>query len=589
MPTKTKPTTLFCLATLIGLLTAGVVIPLHAQQEQLSRSEPVVTLTEYKSELKITEKFAQVIEFDKRIRRVDGFDPEVVSVTALSATRIRVQAVKTGVTTMTIEDEDGQTWTVDLFVTGDVRHLQAYINRLFPDANVEAVEIQESVVLRGWVTQPDQITELLEVATEFYPRVLNQIKVGGVQQVQLHVKVMEVQRSKIRRLGMNFVYLSNDGYLASTPGALSPLATLGGTVGGSPSLGINQTSLADSSLLFGLINSNNMFQGFVQALREEGLLKIMAEPTLTTTNGHPASLLNGGEFPILVPAGLGTVGVEFREFGVRMDVVPVILGEGRLRLELQPEVSEKDFANAINVNGVVVPGLTVRRANTQVEMQFGETLMIAGLISRRHTAETSKIPFFGELPWIGSAFSRKRFDEVETELVILVTPEYVAPLESGRVPAGGPGQFTAAPTERELFWHQMIEVPNYGDECEGCLTPGPTGLVAPGGRVFPGSYPTEAVPSRTPAIPAAPPAPAAGESSSARIQRPPIRSANTQTSPQESADLTRRMTERARIRQTSLQTPSAAPPATAGTARIKPDPRRRGLIEPQSSGLIGPR
>jgi len=455
-------------ACVVLLLMANGILPLRLYaQPDSPRSEPVFRMQKENSRLTIVEKFSTVVELKTKVRRVDGFDPEVVNVTALSPHRIRVQALGTGVTTVVLEDEDSRVWSVEVFITGDVRHLQAHIHKLFPKASVEAVEVGDAVVLRGWVTHPEHITELVEVAQQFYPEVLNQIKVGGVQQVQLHVRVMEIQRTKVRRLGMNFLFIGNNGYLASTVGSLTPIQSLTTSGGSSPSLSVSANALADPSITFGLVNSSRVFQGFVEALKQEGLLKIMAQPSITTTNGRPASLLNGGEFPILVPAGLGTVGVEFREFGVRMEAVPIILGGGRLRLELQPEVSERDFANAISVQGVTVPGLTVRRANTQVEMGFGETLMIAGLISRRHTAETDKLPLFGELPWIGVAFSRKRFEEVETELVILVTPEYVAPLKKSEVPAGGPGASTTVPLDRELFLNQMIEVPNYGEPSFG--------------------------------------------------------------------------------------------------------------------------
>lgn len=170
-----------------------------------------------------------------------------------------------------------------------------------------------------------------------------------------------------------------------------------------------------------------------------------------------------------------------------MEAVPMILGNGRLRLELQPEVSERDFSSTVVVGGVNVPGLSVRRANTSVEMNFGETLLIAGLISNRKTATTQKIPVLGDLPILGAAFSRKRFEETETELIIMVTPEYVSPLKANQVPQIGPGESSATPTMRELFLDNMIEVPSYGDEC---LTPnaasvgggcGPNGGCATGG------------------------------------------------------------------------------------------------------------
>jgi pilus assembly protein CpaC len=179
-------------------------------------------------------------------------------------------------------------------------------------------------------------------------------------------------------------------------------------------------------------------------------------------------MLAGGEFPILVPQSLGTTTIEWREFGVRLEAVPTILGGGRVRLELQPEVSERDFSNSVNVNGFTVPGLTTRRVNTQVEMKFGQTYMLAGLLSLRRTATTSKVPWLGELPWIGTAFRRVQYDEGETELVIMVTPELAGAMDPHQVPAYGPGEHTDVPTDRELYKYGLIEVPNYGGTCPDC-------------------------------------------------------------------------------------------------------------------------
>ena len=146
--------------------------------------------------------------------------------------------------------------------------------------------------------------------------------------------------------------------------------------------------------------------------------------------------------------------------------MPHILGNGRLRLQVEPSVVERDFANSVTVDGITVPSFTVRKVSTQVEMNFGETLVIGGLISTRETGSTAKVPFFGELPWIGAAFSHREFTESETELIILVTPEYVAPMSPEQVPVGGPGKFTDTPTDHELFWHNILEIPRTGSECD---------------------------------------------------------------------------------------------------------------------------
>ncbi len=468
----TRWATAFMLAVTVLVGTTTTYAQPAEVDQSVSTNDPVFVVNRPESQTQITEKFSKVVQLPQRISRVDGFDPVVLNVTALSATSFRLQALAPGVTTVVFTDEFGAVYTVETFVAGDVRHLQAYIDRLFPGSAVKAVAVKDSVVLRGWVTRPEEITKMVEIAERFYPAVLNQMYVGGMQQVILKCRVMEVQRSKIRQLGLNFLYVNDNGFVGSTPGTLVPLANstanFTGNGAGGQGLEILNTALSSLSLAGGIVDDNNIFQSFLDALKQERLLKILAEPTLNTTNGRPAQMLAGGEFPIVVPQSLGTTTIEWREFGVRMEAVPTILGAGRVRLELQPEVSERDFSNSVNINGFTVPGLTTRRVNTQVEMKFGQTYMLAGLLSLRRTATTSKIPFLGELPWIGAAFRRVQYDEGETELVILVTPELAGPLDPYEVPTGGPGLNTDVPTDRELYRDGFIEVPSYGGVCPDC-------------------------------------------------------------------------------------------------------------------------
>lgn len=430
--------------------------------------DPVVKVTGSRSEVEIVEKLSKVLELDRKILRVDGFDPEVIDVKALTPYRIRVQAVTQGVTNLVLTDENEESYVINVFIKGDARHLQAVIDNRFPDSSVEAYKVQDSVALTGWVSQPEHITQIVEIAEQFYPRVLNQMRVGGVQQVMLKVKIMEVQRSKLRRMGFDFIAAGNSAFIRSNPAELFALESLTLTPGTGIGYQIAGDSISGASTAFAFLGSTDAFQGFLDALKEEQLLKILSEPTLVATNGRPAMMLSGGEFPVLVPQSLGTVSIEWRDFGVRMEAVPIILGEGMVRLEVMPEVSERDFANSVQISGTTVPALTTRRVNTQVEMRFGQTLMLAGLISSRQTGETAKIPFLGELPWVGAMFRNMRYDDVETELVILVTPELVAPMSAEQVPPGGPGTFTTFPTDRELFFDGYLEVPNYGDGCSGC-------------------------------------------------------------------------------------------------------------------------
>ena len=461
--------------TLKSLITAAfVVIVLVGLSDtvaaQDSRTSPVYRLKPGENHLNIYQRFTTVLEHTSRIKSVLDFDAETIEVRVVQGNprQVRVFALETGVTTVTILDEFDQYIQVEIQVEGDVRHLQSFIRRDFPDDDVRATEFDEGTVkLSGWVTEPSHITQIIEIAEIFYATVINHMKVGGAQQVQLKCDILEVQRSKVRSFGMNFQFLRNDEYLISTPGPITPIESLTTSAFGPTS---TLTGFSNSTLTFGFINNNRIFQGFVQALRVEGLLKIHATPMITTLNGQPATLLNGGETPVIVPAGLGTTAIDFKEFGVLLETVPHILGNGRLRMQVQTEVSERDFSNAVTVDGVTVPAFTVRRASTEVEMNFGETLVLAGLISRRDDAVTAKIPLLGELPWIGAAFSRKRFTEAETELIILITPEYAAPMSPEQVPHGGPGKSTDTVTDRELYFHNLLEVPKYGDECHHCTT-----------------------------------------------------------------------------------------------------------------------
>ena len=465
-------------------------------------NEVIVPITANRTQLELVEKFTKVLETKNRIIRVNGFDPQILSVTALTPHRISVSGQIQGVTSFILTDETDANFTVEIFVKGDARALQMLIDRKFPNSSIEVFKVMEAVALRGWVTQSEHITQIVEFAEQFYPKVLNHMKVGGVQQVLLKVKVMEAQRSLIRELGMNFTYLSRSGYANSQPGNLTTL----GDVTFSP-LGFKAVN-KDLTGSFGLIGNNSIFDTYISALHDESLLKVLAEPEMLAANGRPATMLSGGEFPIIVPQSLGTVSIQWREFGVRLEAVPFVLGGGSLRLDLQPEVSERDFANAVTIGGTTVPGLTVRRVNTQVEMKFGQTLMLAGLISKRQTTTTHKVPFLGELPYLGAAFRRVHNEDSETEVVITVTPELVAPLDDSQVPEGGPGRFTESPTDRELFGYGLLEVPKMGDRCVNCA-PGQSGPVIVPGLKEPLHRST------------VPPAPAAGAPDRKELLAPP--------------------------------------------------------------------
>ena len=435
---------------------------------QSEGTAPVYIIRETRNEISLFEQFSTFIQHSARIKKVMDFDEEIITVQTVDGNphQFRIFALKAGVTTVTIVDENDEHYSVEVLVRGDVRHLESFIRRLYPNDSIAVEEISDTAVrLDGWVSKPENISEIQAIAEQFYADVLNHMKTGGVQQVLLKCTVLEVQRTKFRQLGMNFGLVRPDGFVTSTPGPITPISTLTSTGAGNT---IEYSGFGNATVSYGLTRPNSVFQGFVQAMLEEGLLKSHVTPMIVTHNGRPANFLSGGEMPVPVSAGLGATGIEFREFGIQMNAVPYILGNGRVRLEVETIIRDRDFANSVTIAGTTTTAFKTNSANTQVEMNFGEALVIAGLVSRRENGASQKVPFFGELPYIGAAFSRKNNTESETELVILVTPEYVAPMQAGELPTGGPGTFTDTPVDRELFFHGLLEVPKVGDECSHC-------------------------------------------------------------------------------------------------------------------------
>jgi pilus assembly protein CpaC len=312
-------------------------------------------------------------------------------------------------------------------------------------------------------------------------------------QVQLCVVVARVSRSDLRRMAFDFLLSDHKFFLASTgSGAAAPTFLPGGggsvlgtfgnivPVNGSP-------NGAATNIITGVLSKNFGFVAFLQALRDENLVKLLAEPRLVTLSGRQASFLDGGEQAIPVPAGLGQVGVQFEEFGTRLSFVPIVLGDGRIRMEVEPEVSNLDQAAGTTIQGTTVPGRATQRVHTTVELEDGQTFVIGGLIQNIQRGSTRKVPVLGDIPFLGVAFSGKEFEEVETELVVMVTPHLVDPMDCSQSPKVLPGMETRRPDDFELFLEGILEAPRGQREvCPGGIYKapyknGPTASVFPCG------------------------------------------------------------------------------------------------------------
>jgi pilus assembly protein CpaC len=285
----------------------------------------------------------------------------------------------------------------------------------------------------------------------------------------LKVRIAELNRTSLRQIGSNF--LGVDPHTGGIVGSsISGATNFSGTIGqpgnlikgnqlfGASSLGPN----GSNTTVFGIFQDAN-FEFTLNALRQNGVLKILAEPNLVALNGQTASFLAGGEFPVPVPqvaaSGVApTITVRFREFGVRLGFVPFILDGGVIRLTVAPEVSNIDFSVAVTLvaGGTPVPGLNTRKAQTTVELREGQTLAMAGLLQLTLNGQTARIPGLGDLPIIGPFFSNTSSQRTEKELVVLVTPYLIEPMSPGQVPPT-PGDEVKEPNDLELYFLGRIE------------------------------------------------------------------------------------------------------------------------------------
>ncbi|MFO0810362.1 MAG: pilus assembly protein N-terminal domain-containing protein [Gemmataceae bacterium] len=474
-----------------GLIGLGLVVRAAAQQpqpESVPMPVPAAAPTKAGNALVVAINGTKRLSMNSKrpIRFVNNEKETVARVQALQddPTAVLVVGLQAGSTTVRLTDDQGTIETVEVVVQFDIDVVKAVLKRAFPTAQVEPVPAgTNTIVLVGNVQHAEEIEAILRVAqgvlvsgvpsgaqgtgTGGTTVIVNALTVGGVRQVQLDVVMASVNRTEARNLGVNFVVNGTTVYAGSlignlaTPGA----ASAGGGGGGTTILG-TQNFL--QSLTPG--NATNIVAGivparlntFIQALRQEQIAKFLAEPRLVTLSGRPATFLSGGQqaVPEVVGGGAtGVVGTRFEPFGTQLTFLPIVLGNGKIYLEVEPSVSVLDAANGFTANGVFVPGRAEQRVRTAVTMEPGQTFAVGGLIQNQVFGSTNKTPVIGDLPFIGPAFSTIAYREVETELVILVTPYLVDPQDCAQAPCKLPGTETRSPDDFELFLELILEAP----------------------------------------------------------------------------------------------------------------------------------
>jgi len=482
-------------SAIVGLLCAGAILSVVSSRTLAQDSAPAFEDTIHQpvtfsidgptQRLEMVVATSRILTLEHKIPRLLVNNPEIVRATPISPNQVQLSAMQPGVTQLNVWDENQSLYTVDVVVTPDGRALQMLIKSEFPDAAVRVRPLSNSVYLSGYVPSPSMVNSIVRIAEDYYPKVVNNMTIGGVQQILLKTKVMEVSRTKLRRAGFDWMFLNNE---VSVIQSVSGLLVGGGTAASAVATG-------GDTVRFGIVGDSS-FSGFIDALRQNDLIKVLAEPQLTTVSGRPASFNSGGEFPIIVPQSLGTVSIEYRQYGTRVDFVPIVLGNGNLRLEVRPQVSEIDASRSVVMNNVSVPGLRTRWVDTAVEMKAGQTLALAGLLQTRVEAQNRGLPWLADLPWFGAPFRIVNEEVNEVELLILVTPEFVEAADPEELPPCGPGESTTSPNDVELYFRGYLEVPKCCDDgsCPSCQQGLGGVMEVPSGAVPHEAVPQEAVP-----------------------------------------------------------------------------------------------
>ena len=453
-PGSGVPTILFFLVILFsGGISGSVAV--GANSETVSTNPEVITFIVGQS---------AIVRAPWPTVRVAVTDPTIASVEVLTPQQILLQGLKVGSTDLIIWSEDEQQvqkWKVQVKL--DVPRFKEKLDELFPDASLEVGEHGDTLIIKGLLRNADQVTQLHDYLDKSKTTYVDMTSVAGVQQVQIDIRVAEVSQQALRALGFNAFHTDDSYFVGSRIGSVFPVSIApdsGQAAGDNISFSFNNVPIAGSLVTVFAGFPRADFEFFLNALAENQYLRVLANPTLVALNGEEASFLAGGEYPIPVPqtsgSGGNTITIQYKEYGVRVTFQPTVLGDGSIRLHVAPEVSERSSVEAVQIQGWFVPTLVTRKAETTMELHSGQTFAIAGLLQHRAEAINSRIPGLGDLPVLGPLFRSTRYQNNETELVILVTASLVEPMSIDGAPPV-PGFLHSDPNDWEFYLEGRFE------------------------------------------------------------------------------------------------------------------------------------
>ncbi len=390
-------------------------------------------------DLRVTVGKSIVVDYPTDVARISTSNPEVVDAVAVSTREVLLHAKSHGSSTVVIWARTGQRTFYNVSVEHNLEPIRRILKETYPDDQVVISSARDSVTLNGRVSDKGVSDRVAALVSSLAKTVINNLQVAPnpvEKQILLRVKFAELDRNASKSLGANLISTG----AGNTPGAIStgqfgpPSRTgLTGTIPGALNGTVSNFSLSDILNVFAFRPDLNL-GATIKALQSENILQILAEPNLVTTNGKEASFLVGGEFPIPVLQGgsnAGAVTIQFREFGIRLQFNPLLTPHNTLKIYVKPEVSSIDIANSITFGGFRIPALSTRRIESNIELAPGQSFVIGGLLDDRVEDTMSRIPGLANIPILGAFFKSRGESKSKTELIVLVTPEIVDPLNPG--------------------------------------------------------------------------------------------------------------------------------------------------------------
>jgi pilus assembly protein CpaC len=445
--TKARARLRFTIAAALGLALAAPITPAMAQ--------PTVAPAE---EVTLSAGTGRLVQLNGEMADLFVANEAVADVQVRSNTSVYIFGRTAGQTTVYATDRNGRViYSASVRVGQNLASVDQMLNLAMPEADITATPMNGLVLLTGSVAAPADVEEAQRLVQAFVgegTQVISRLRTATPQQVMLRVRIAEVSRAFIRELGVNLAALNPGSGFSFFRGARSLVDPLENPLGSLFGGGFNGVADGTSTIGGNASVGDLDIAAALDARDNNGHVTILAEPNLTALSGETANFLAGGEFPVPIAQTLGQVTIEYKQYGVGLAFTPFVLEDGRISMRVRPEVSELSTEGSIRLNGFDVPALTTRRAETTVELGSGQSFMIAGLLRNTSTNTIDKTPFLGNLPIIGALFRSNRFRRAETELVIIVTPYLVQPINPNRVALPTDG-FRAADDAQRLLGGQM--------------------------------------------------------------------------------------------------------------------------------------